>query len=51
MESGGRPLQSYPIFEKRPARALRHSYHVAIFEITAPEKDCAAALAELVWRT
>ena len=31
--------------------ALRHSHHVAIFEITAPEKDCAAALAELVWRT
>jgi hypothetical protein len=27
--------------------ALRHSHHVAIFEITAPEKDCAAALEEL----
>ena len=35
-------------FSRRGRRgALRHSHHVAIFEITAPEKDCAAALEEL----
>jgi hypothetical protein len=27
--------------------ALRHSLHATVFEITAPEKDCAAALSEL----
>jgi hypothetical protein len=29
------------------AGALHHSHHVAMFEIAAPEKDCAAALEEL----
>lgn len=35
-------------FSRRGRRgALRHSHHVTIFEIAAPEKDCAAALEEL----
>jgi biotin carboxylase len=35
-------------FSRRGRRAaLHHSHHVAIFEITAPEQDCAAALSEL----
>ena len=35
-------------FSRKGRRAaLRHSHHAAIFEIAAPEKDCAAALREL----
>lgn len=34
-------------FLKGRRAALCHSHHAAIFEIAAPEKDCAAALREL----